>query len=55
MTTVRDAASRRYRDLADRAIAKLGHDGKTADHFGAGTTGATGDTFSSQGATGYQS
>ena len=44
--SVRDAASRRYRDLADRASAKLGYDDKTA---------TTSETFSSPGATGYQS
>lgn len=53
--SVRDAASRRYRDLADKASAKLGYDDETADRFNGGTTATTGETFSSPGATGYQS
>lgn len=43
LNSARDAASRRYRGLAARASAKLGHDDKTAE------------TSSSPGATGYQS
>lgn len=53
--SVRGAASRRYRDLADRASAKLGYDDKAADRFNGGTTATTSETFSSPGATGYQS
>jgi gas vesicle protein len=53
--TARDAAARRYRELADKAGQKLGYEGKTAgDRYNGGTT-ATSDPFASNpGTSGYQ-
>jgi gas vesicle protein len=50
--SVRDAAARRYRDLADRANAKLGELEEKVEQFGArtaSTPGTTGDTTSTSG------
>lgn len=50
--SVRDAAARRYRDLADRATQKLGELEQKVDQYSGGTsssTGTTGDTTSTSG------
>lgn len=58
--TARDAAARRYRELADKASQKLGYEGhtagdRTADRFNGGAT-ATSESFASTpGTPGYQS
>ncbi len=62
-SSVRDAAARRYRDLADKAnakidqaSAKLGYEDKTTDRYTGGTTASMGDSYSSTpGTSGYQS
>jgi gas vesicle protein len=55
--TAKDAAARRYRDIADKASQKLGHEGKTADRGVNGGTGAPyGDSYTANpGTSGYQS
>jgi hypothetical protein len=57
--TARDAAARRYRDLADKASQKLGYDGKstTGDRgVNGGTSAGMGDSFTATpGTSGYQS
>ena len=55
--TARDAAARRYRDLADKASQKLGYEGKsTGDRYNGGTASPMGDSFTSNpGTSGYQS
>ena len=55
--TAKDAAARRYRDIADKANQKLGHDGKTADRGVNGGTGAPyGESYTANpGTSGYQS
>ena len=54
--TARDAAARRYRDLADKASEKLGYEGKsTGDRYNGGNA-PMGDSFSANpGTSGYQS
>lgn len=50
--SVRDAASRRYRDLADRANAKLGELEQKVEQYGgrtSSTPGTMGDTTSASG------
>src|SRR5687767_3462084 len=55
--TARDAASRRYRDLADKASQKLGYEGKTAgDRYNGGTGAPVGESYTTNpGTSGYQS
>jgi gas vesicle protein len=56
--TARDAAARRYRDLADKASEKLGYEGKTAagDRFNGGTGAPMGESYTTNpGTSGYQS
>ena len=55
--SVRDAAARRYRDLADKANQKLGYENKTAgDRYNGGTTVPTSEPFTgTPGTSGYQS
>lgn len=53
--TARDAAARRYRELADKASQKLGYDKTAGERYNGGTT-ATGDSFAANAETsGYQS
>jgi hypothetical protein len=58
LNTMRDAAARRYRDLADRAAATRGREGSAAGASGftpPGATGALGESVSSTpGTSGYQ-
>jgi gas vesicle protein len=54
--TARDAASRRYRELADKATQKLGSEAKTAtgDRYNGGTTASVSDSFTTNpGTSGY--
>ena len=55
--TARDAAARRYREIADKASQKLGYEGKTAgDRYNGGTGAPMGESFTSNpGTSGYQS
>jgi gas vesicle protein len=55
--TARDAAARRYRDLADKAGQKLGYEGKTStgDRYNGGTTPASDVYTANPGPSGYQS
>ena len=54
--TVRDAATRRYRDLADKASQKLGYEDRAASDRFNGSTTPVSDPFSpTPGTTGYQS
>ena len=56
--TARDAASRRYRDLADKASQKLGHEDHTASTAGDRYNGGTASTdpfAATPGSSGYQS
>ena len=58
LNTARDAAARRYRDLADKASQKLGYEGKTAagDRYNGGTGAPAGESYSTNpGTSGYQS
>jgi gas vesicle protein len=58
LTSARDAASRRYRDLADKASQKLGYEGTstTGDRYNGGTSASLGDSFTANpGTSGYQS
>lgn len=57
LNTMRDAASRRYRDLADRAGQRLGRaDQTTTERYTGGTTPPVGESFgTTPGATGFQS
>ena len=58
LNTVRDAASRRYRDLADRAGQRLGRaEQTTTDRYTGGATPPVGESFgtTTPGATGFQS
>jgi len=58
LNTMRDAASRRYRDIADRASARIGRPepSTTGDRYSGGTTPAAGESFgTTPGATGFQS
>ena len=57
LNTMRDAASRRYRDLADRAGQRLGRaEQTTTDRYTGGTTPSMGESFgTTPGATGFQS
>jgi gas vesicle protein len=51
-SSVREAAARRYRDLADRATAKLGELEQKVDEYAgnpSSNTGTTGDTTSTSG------
>ena len=51
-SSVREAAARRYRDLADRATAKLGELEQKVDEYAgnpSSSTGTTGDTTSTSG------
>jgi gas vesicle protein len=62
-SSVRDAAARRYRDLADKAntkieqaSAKLGYEDKTTDRYNGGTSASMGDSYTATpGTSGYQS
>jgi gas vesicle protein len=52
--TVKDAAARRYREVADKATAM--YEQKTGDRYNGGTTAPIGDSFTSTpGTSGYQS
>jgi gas vesicle protein len=56
--TARDAASRRYRDLADKASQKLGYEDRTASTAGDRYNGGTASTdpfTATPGSSGYQS
>lgn len=61
--SVRDAASRRYRDLAEKAnakieqaSAKLGYEEKKTDRYNGGTSASMGDSYTATpGTSGYQS
>jgi gas vesicle protein len=56
--TARDAAARRYRELADKASQKLGYEGKTAagDRYNGGTGAPVGESYTTNpGTSGYQS
>lgn len=55
--TAKDAAARRYRDLADKASQKLGYEGKTAgDRYNGGTGAPVGESYTTNpGTSGYQS
>ena len=57
--TVKDAASRRYRDIADKAGQKLGYEERTSatgDRYNGGSTASMGDSFTATpGTSGYQS
>ena len=56
--TARDAASRRYRDLADKASQKLGYEGKTTSDRGVngGIGSPIGESYTANpGTSGYQS
>jgi gas vesicle protein len=57
LNTMRDAASRRYRDIADRAGERIGRAQQTAtERFSGGTTPSMGESFgTTPGATGFQS
>ena len=57
LNTARDAATRRYRDLADKASQKLGYEGNTAgDRYNGGTTAPIGESYTANpGTSGYQS
>ena len=59
LNTARDAAARRYRDLADKATQKLGYEDRTASTTGDrynGGTASMGDSFTATpGSSGYQS
>lgn len=56
LNTVRDAASRRYRDLADRAGQRLGRTEQTTTERYTGTTPPIGESIgTTPGATGFQS
>ena len=59
LNTARDAAARRYRDLADKAGQKLGHEDRTTGNVGDRYNGGTqpmGDSFTATpGSSGYQS
>ena len=56
-STAKDAAARRYRDLADKASQKLGYEGKTAgDRYNGGTGAPVGESYTTNpGTSGYQS
>ena len=57
LNTARDAAARRYRDIADKASQKLGHEGtpNAGDRYNGGTA-SMGDSFTTTpGSSGYQS
>jgi gas vesicle protein len=51
-TTARDAAARRYRDLADKAGEKLGYDGTSTTAVNGGTGADRGDSFTATPGTG---
>ena len=51
--SVRDAAARRYRDLADRANAKLGELEQKVDQYAGRPTSTTGSGADSTSTTGY--
>ena len=56
--TAKDAAARRYRELADKASQKLGYEGKTTagDRYNGGTGAPIGESYSTNpGTSGYQS
>jgi hypothetical protein len=57
--TARDAAARRYRDIADKAGQKLGYEGNTAggaDRYNGGTGAPIGESYTANpGTSGYQS
>lgn len=59
LNSAKDAAARRYRDLADKAGQKLGYEERTSstgDRFNGGSTASMGDSFTATpGASGYQS
>jgi gas vesicle protein len=58
LNTARDAASRRYRDLADKASQKLGYEDRTASTAGDRYNGGTASTdpfAATPGSSGYQS
>jgi gas vesicle protein len=56
LNTVRDAASRRYRDIAERAGQRLGRQEPTTSDRYTGTTPPAGESFgTTPGATGFQS
>ena len=57
LNTARDAAARRYRELADKASQKLGYEGKTAgDRYNGGTGAPIGESYTTNpGTSGYQS
>ncbi len=60
LSTVKDAATRRYRDIADKAGQRLGHDDRTStltgDRYNGGNTASMGDSFTATpGSSGYQS
>lgn len=57
INTARDAAARRYRELADKASEKLGYESKTAgDRYNGGTGAPIGESFTANpGTSGYQS
>jgi hypothetical protein len=57
--TARDAAARRYRDIADKAGQKLGYEGNTAggaDRYNGGAGAPIGESYTANpGTSGYQS
>lgn len=59
LSTVKDAAAKRYRDMADKANQKFGQDERastmTGDRYTGGSTASTGDSFTATpGTSGYQ-
>ena len=58
LNTARDAAARRYRDLADKASQRLGHEDQTpgtaGDRYNGGTA-STSEPFTATPGSGYQS
>jgi gas vesicle protein len=53
--TARDAAARRYRDLADKASQKLGYDDRTTERYNGGTVASSEPFTTTPGSSGYQS
>ena len=58
LNTARDAAARRYRDIADKATQKLGYEDRTStagDRYNGGTASMGDSSNTTPGSSGYQS
>lgn len=59
LNTARDAAARRYRDIADKASQKLGYEdrtlGTTGDRYNGGTASTSEPFTATSGSSGFQS